>query len=373
MNNKYVRGLIVVVVGLVILAVLLLIGDLLAVARGASQSLSLLPQGGLLQWWGLWVIVGGLVLYLVYIFFARTEMFKIGTREVVMMAIGAALYGVLAWLFNIVPVPSVSLVALRPVVVIPIFFGFAFGPAVGFFVGAFGNVLGDALTGWGVYPIWDIGNGLMGLVPGLAGLYLMKGVHSRTRLLLIISAVVLAIATLLVWLYPNIENQLAGGSVDAFRYVMPIIIVVMLGLSLAPRFWPYVLLLLTLAFLGYAVYYVIMPPPDMEGSPIAVSGLLGFIAIACGVIAYYVNSHVKTLTQWLDEEDTTTLVVWSTLGVIAGIGFAAVADIFYNGYNIPTAIVGEFIPAAGPNVLFAIILAPLLYAAWKQARAGVGR
>src|SRR3989337_3530858 len=95
-------------------------------------------------------------------------MFKIGTGEVVMMAIGASLYGVLSGVFNIVPVPSVSLVSLGPVVAIPIFFGFAVGPAVGFFVGAFGNILGDALTGWGVFPIWDIGNGLMGMVAGLA-------------------------------------------------------------------------------------------------------------------------------------------------------------------------------------------------------------
>lgn len=374
MSNKYVRGLVIIVVGVIVLLALLFIGDLIAAQSADASRLSWGPEeSGILGWWLTWVIVGAVVLYLVYILFSKVDMFKVGTREVVMMAIGAALYGVLAWLFNIVPVPSVSLVALRPVVVIPIFFGFAFGPAVGFFVGAFGNILGDALTGWGVFPIWDIGNGLMGLVPGLAGMYLASKTTDRTRVLLIISVAALVIATVLVWLYPDISNQFTGGSVAAFRYLMPIILVVMLGLTLAPRFWPYVLLLLTVAFIGFAARYVIAPPADLEGSPLAVAALLGFIAVACGVAAYYVHSRVNNITKWLDEKDTTALVVWATLGVVAGIGFAAVADIFYNGYSIPTAIVGEFIPAAGPNVLFAVILTPLLYAAWKQVRAAAGR
>ena len=96
------------------------------------------------------------------------DLWKFGTREVVYVAIGAALYGVLSWATNVIQLPSVSLVALRPAIVIPIFFGVVFGPAVGFFSGFVGNILGDALTGWGVFPIWDIGNGLIGLVAGLS-------------------------------------------------------------------------------------------------------------------------------------------------------------------------------------------------------------
>src|SRR5574341_923523 len=205
MDNKYVRGAVTVVVGAAILVGLLFVGDLIAKAQspdafGLTWSV---PEGGLLSWWLFWVIVGAVILYLIYVFFAESEMFKIGTREVVMMALGAALYGVLAWVFNTIPVPSVSLVSLRPVVVIPIFFGFVFGPAVGFFAGAFGNVLGDALTGWGVFPIWDIGNGLMGLVPGLAGMFLMKK-YGNTQTLLWIAAAALAAATVLLFLSPNV-------------------------------------------------------------------------------------------------------------------------------------------------------------------------
>jgi uncharacterized membrane protein len=93
----------------------------------------------------------------------ENKAWEVGTRQVVYMAIGAALYGVLTWWANAAALPSVSQVALRPSVCIPIFFGYVFGPVVGFFTGAVGNILGDFLTGWGVYPAWDVGNGFMGL------------------------------------------------------------------------------------------------------------------------------------------------------------------------------------------------------------------
>ena len=89
------------------------------------------------------------------------------------MAIGAALYAVFSYLFNgtVFVVPSVSQVALRPAIVIPMFFGYTFGPVVGFFTGAVGNMFGDALTGFGLSPQWSIGNGLVGLIAGLALLF----------------------------------------------------------------------------------------------------------------------------------------------------------------------------------------------------------
>lgn len=34
--------------------------------------------------------------------------------------------------------------------------------------GLVGNTIGDALTGWGLYWNWSVGNGLIGLIPGLA-------------------------------------------------------------------------------------------------------------------------------------------------------------------------------------------------------------
>ncbi|TAK14163.1 MAG: ECF transporter S component [Anaerolineae bacterium] len=97
----------------------------------------------------------------------KNKLWEFGTRQVVYAAIGAALYGVLSWVTNILALPAAGNIALRPAVVIPAFFGIAFGPIVGFLTGAVGNILGDFLSGWGFFWSWDVGNGLMGLVPGL--------------------------------------------------------------------------------------------------------------------------------------------------------------------------------------------------------------
>lgn len=93
---------------------------------------------------------------------------QFGTREVVYAAIGAALYGVLSWATNVFPLPAAGNVTFRPAVAVLIFFGLAFGPWVGLLAGLIGNTLGDAVTGWGFFWNWSVGNGLMGLIPGLA-------------------------------------------------------------------------------------------------------------------------------------------------------------------------------------------------------------
>ena len=80
--------------------------------------------------------VGLIGVFAVYLVTAKNDAWQVGTRQVVYMAIGAALYGVFNYIFNIIPMPSVSQVALRPSVCIPVFFGYVFGPVVGFFTGA---------------------------------------------------------------------------------------------------------------------------------------------------------------------------------------------------------------------------------------------
>jgi energy-coupling factor transport system substrate-specific component len=92
---------------------------------------------------------------------------EFGTRQVVYGAIGAALYGVFSWATNIFPLPAAGNVTFRPAVAVLIFFAAAYGPWVGLLAGVIGNTLGDALSGWGFYWNWSLGNGLMGLVAGL--------------------------------------------------------------------------------------------------------------------------------------------------------------------------------------------------------------
>jgi energy-coupling factor transport system substrate-specific component len=97
----------------------------------------------------------------------KKTLWQFGTREVVFAAIGAALYGVLGWVTNILQIPGAGNVSVRPAVAIPMFFGVAFGPIVGFIAGALGNIISDLISGYGFYPWWDLGNGLMALLPGL--------------------------------------------------------------------------------------------------------------------------------------------------------------------------------------------------------------
>jgi energy-coupling factor transport system substrate-specific component len=95
------------------------------------------------------------------------NLFRFGTREVVYSAIGAALFAVFAWATNFLQIPGAGNVSIRPAVAIPMFFGVAFGPVVGFIAGTLGNILSDLLSGYGFWPWWDLANGLMGLIPGL--------------------------------------------------------------------------------------------------------------------------------------------------------------------------------------------------------------
>ncbi len=97
----------------------------------------------------------------------KKSLWSFGTREVVFAAIGAALYGVLSALTNFAQIPGSGNVSFRPAVAIVFFFGLAFGPIVGFITGALGNIIGDLLSGYGFWPWWDLGNGIMGLVAGL--------------------------------------------------------------------------------------------------------------------------------------------------------------------------------------------------------------
>src|SRR5215831_1691416 len=114
---------------------------------------------------------------------SQPNIWAVGVRQVVYMALGAALYGGLSYLTNFLQLPSVGNVSIRPAIVIPLFFGAVFGPIVGLITGGLGNFLGDLISGYGVYLNWDIGNGLIGFFAGLASLSLFNifGRYSNPR------------------------------------------------------------------------------------------------------------------------------------------------------------------------------------------------
>jgi uncharacterized membrane protein len=254
--------------------------------------------------------IGLILVFGVYLATAQNDAWIVGTREVVYMAIGAALYGVFNWIFNTIPMPSVSQVALRPSICIHIFFGYLFGPVVGFFTGAVGNILGDFLTGWGVFPAWDIGNGLIGMVPGLVLLFVNK--RRSLNFLTILVAVLIVITAALIFINPDVIGPWTGEIED---------------------------------FSLWAWIFII-------GGAVVVAGR--FVLERFSVDLAAVN-------------------LWGTLGIIIGIGFASIADIWINGYSFATAIIGEFAPAAGPNIINSMILTPILLAAYEAVQARTGR
>jgi len=109
----------------------------------------------------------------------KNNLWEFKTRQVVYGAIGAALYGVFSWVTNIIPLPAAGNITFRPAVAVLIFFGAAYGPWVGLIAGLVGNILGDAISGWGFWWHWDIGNGLMGMIPGLAMLMIKD--YNKTK------------------------------------------------------------------------------------------------------------------------------------------------------------------------------------------------
>src|SRR5512138_3636889 len=154
------------------------------------------------------VVIGLLIAFAVYYATKENAAWEVGTRQVVWMAIGAALYAIFSFLFNgtVFFVPSVSQVALRPAIAIPMFFGYAFGPVVGFFTGAVGNMFGDALTGFGLSPQWSIGNGLIGFVAGLWMLFRDRKQSINT--VLWVGGVLAVLTALVFFLNRNQPNML---------------------------------------------------------------------------------------------------------------------------------------------------------------------
>jgi energy-coupling factor transport system substrate-specific component len=102
----------------------------------------------------------------------RSTLWSVDSRTIVYSAVGAALYGVLVNVVKI-PLPG-STVDVRPAFALVPFFGFAFGPVVGFFTGLVGNMIGDQISGWGLLTSynWSIANGAVGLIAGLAPMFL---------------------------------------------------------------------------------------------------------------------------------------------------------------------------------------------------------
>ncbi|MCD6245114.1 MAG: ECF transporter S component [Candidatus Korarchaeota archaeon] len=115
---------------------------------------------------------------------------------IVAMGVGTALYAAFNVFFNMIQLPGTQLVALRPSVSIPMFFGYIFGPIVGFVAGFLGNIISDAISWGGFWWNWDVGNGILGLIPGLA-IYFLSGEKLFERKGLLMASILSIVASIL--------------------------------------------------------------------------------------------------------------------------------------------------------------------------------
>lgn len=254
------------------------------------------------------IAIGMAALFAIYRATAESDAWEVGTRQVAYMSIGAALHTVLAYVFNELFEFSVGQVALRPQVCIPVLFGYAFGPVVGFFTGAVGSLLGDFVTGWGVFPAWAIGNGLTGMVPGWVTL--LADERRDLRYLSTLVVALIAIAAAIVFVHPRAPEPWTDEVQDF-------------------SFWGWALI----------VGGVVM---------IANRFLLEQVSVALAAVN-----------------------LWGTLGIVVGSGFASLAHIWINEYSLGTALIGEFAPAAATDILNLMIFTPLVLAAYNAIRGRV--
>jgi len=148
---------------------------------------------------------------------ARDQLWSVTSRTIVYAAIGAALYAVLG-LFNFV-LPGTQNVYIRPAYALVPFFGYAFGPIVGFFTGFVGNVAIDQITGYGAFTAWNwsIANGLAGLLAGLIPIAI--GVRFGSNKI-VTAAIVAAVATIIgfvfvftdIWVFGTAPSAALTGS-----------------------------------------------------------------------------------------------------------------------------------------------------------------
>ena len=125
---------------------------------------------------------------------------EVTARTIVYAAIGAGLYAVAAQFSFLLP--GTQNVSLRPAFALVTFFGFAFGPIVGLFVGLVGNALADQISGWGLLTSWNwsIGNGLAGFITGWLAISMARTIPNVYARSIVASVIGIVVGFLVVFL-----------------------------------------------------------------------------------------------------------------------------------------------------------------------------
>ena len=107
---------------------------------------------------------------------------QLNRHNLTVIVLGALAYASLWALTQLLSLPNLLVVSLRPAVAIPLVCGLLWGPVVGFGVGFLGMVLGDFVVSDNFPIYWDVGAGLLGAVAGCGALLLKSYTSWRSYL-----------------------------------------------------------------------------------------------------------------------------------------------------------------------------------------------
>jgi len=134
-----------------------------------------------------------------------------GTKTVVAVAIGAALYGVLMVYGSI---PIFSQTQLSTAMVVPVLVGGMYGALPCAVTLLIGNIIADLIGGWGMWFDWSVGNAVLGLFVGLLPVYgarITEGIFKLKHIIIYIITVILGNAVAFGVVTPVLTYLFYGG------------------------------------------------------------------------------------------------------------------------------------------------------------------
>lgn len=221
-----------------------------------------------------------------------------------------ALYGGLNYISNVFLLPSAPFISLRPQIALPMVVGIAVHPLAGFITGFAGNVIGDGVSGFGVWKFWNwhLANGLMGFIPGLiryGGITLIRTVRDFGILemsVVLASAIAVAVAVVLdvlflhmmqfpssfpSWILPAFLTDAVNGFI-----LVPVILIAMriILITLETRTILLVTTLLVTAILSTASAIIWsvwddLTSPDAMTKNFYIAGIVSVLLVLLGFIA----------------------------------------------------------------------------------------
>ena len=109
-----------------------------------------------------------------------------GTKTIVAVAIGAALFGVL---MNYGGIPVFTNTSLTTAMIVPVVVGAMCGALPAAVAAGVGNVIADLIGGWGLWFDWSIGNFCAALFVGFGAYLLMSGFSAKNAILYVVLCV----------------------------------------------------------------------------------------------------------------------------------------------------------------------------------------